>query len=120
MMVSAAWTRCAIALGALTISAGVAAAGTASADPTVDAAVQTSCSYDQVVAALRVVDAPLAGLLDEYPQAQQRLRDFLALPVDQRRARLNANRQWQQRGDDQTRQQMIQKLGQVADTCHSY
>jgi hemophore-related protein len=96
------------------------AMGIASAAPDIQPVIQTTCSYDQIVAALRVVNPPAAGLLDQYPEAQGYLRDFVGLPVDQREQRLNAYPQWQQRINSPSGQQTLQTLTQVADTCHNY
>lgn len=119
--------RLASAAAAAIAVTAVAAAGwrspavsMATDDPNIAPAIQTTCSYDQVVAALRVADPNAAGLLDEYPQAQSWLRDFLALPPDQRQQRLESNPRWQQNRNSQTAQQFSQTLTQVANTCHNY
>ncbi|MDV3129286.1 hemophore-related protein [Mycobacterium sp. 21AC1] len=60
---------------ALTVGAGIA-----SADPNLDSAVNSTCSYDQVMSALNVQHP--GGVS---PQAQSALRQFIAAAPGQRR-----------------------------------
>lgn len=121
----------ALAVGSLAAGLALATASPATAQPLGGALIETTCSYDQLHAALAHEDPPdLAALLDEYPQAQTRLRAFLALPVDQRRQRLQAQLDqnppdWQSKlnekqGTPPDGQQKTQMLQAVAATCHNY
>ncbi|WP_217155380.1 hemophore-related protein [[Mycobacterium] fortunisiensis] len=69
----------AVAGGAVALSLATGA-GIASADPRLDSAVNTSCSYPQVMGALNA-QSPMAG---ESPMVQSVLRQFLDSPRDQR------------------------------------
>ncbi|CRZ19013.1 hemophore-related protein [Mycolicibacterium neworleansense] len=69
----------AIAAGALTMSLSVGA-GIASADPRLESAVNTTCSYSQVMGALNA-QSPMAGAS---PAVQSVLQQFLDAPRDQR------------------------------------
>ncbi|MCV7359115.1 hemophore-related protein [Mycolicibacterium fluoranthenivorans] len=118
----------ALAVGSLAAGLALATASPATAQPLGGALIETTCSYDQLHAALAHEDPDLAALLDEYPQAQTRLRAFLALPVDQRRQRLQAqldqNPDWQSKLNEKQGtpdgQQKTQMLQAVAATCHNY
>ena len=83
-MVTLYSTRLAAAVGALTMSL-TAGAGAATADPGLDAAINTTCSYSQAVAALNAESPAAAKQFYAVPAAQSFLRTFLASPVDQRR-----------------------------------
>lgn len=103
-------------------------AGIASAEPGDGPLIQTTCSYAQIDAALRVEDPEAAALLDESPQAQAKLQEFVALPVDQRKQRLqkflDERPQWRAKIEEKRNspegQDKIQMLARVADTCHNY
>jgi hemophore-related protein len=82
-MVKISFTKLVAALGGLALSMSTAI-GVASADPGVDALVNTTCQYDQVVQALPAVSPDLANQLASSPLAQSQLRRFLASPPDQR------------------------------------
>lgn len=119
----------AVALGGLLAAASLlTTAGIASAEPGDGPLIRTSCSYAQIVAALRVEAPDLAARLDQRPDAQAKLQDFIALPVDQRKQllqeRLDANPDWRAKIDEKSGtpegQQTIQMLGRIADTCHRY
>jgi len=103
-------------------------AGQASAEPIYAPLVDTTCSYAQVTTALQAEAPDLATLLGVYPQAQTKLRQFLALPPDQREAKIQqglaANPEWQTKLDSKSStpegQEQIQQLTQVANTCQNY
>ncbi|MGK2880450.1 MAG: hemophore-related protein [Mycobacterium sp.] len=90
--------------------------------------VETTCSYEQIVAALRVEDPSLSAMLDQYPIAQDKLREFVALSVDQRYERidqgLDDNPDWQARLEEKLATpagaDTQQALLDVAATCLSY
>lgn len=74
-------------VGAVAMSLTVGA-GVASADP-VDAVINTTCNYGQVVAALNATDPGAAAQFNASPVAQSSqsyLRNFLAAPPPQRAA----------------------------------
>lgn len=119
----------AVTFGGLLVAASLlSSAGIASAEPGDGPLIQTSCSYAQIVAALRVEMPDVATQLDQRPDAQAKLQGFIALPVDQRKQRLqerlDANPQWRAKIDEKSGtpegQEKIQMLGRIADTCHSY
>lgn len=90
--------------------------------------IETTCSYEQLDAALRIEAPQVADRLAQNPTAQQRVRDFLALPVDQRRDRvqnvLARNPDWQQKIDEKRGtpegQQTIDTMNRIATTCPGY
>jgi hemophore-related protein len=73
-------TRLVAAVGGLTLSL-TAGAGVASADPDLGSAVNTTCTYDQVLAALNAQDPILAS----DPEMQAGLQQFVAGSPSQRR-----------------------------------
>lgn len=72
----------AAAVGGLGVAL-TAATGIASADP-LDAVINTTCNYGQVVAALNATDPAAAAQLNSSPIAQSYLQRFLASPPPQR------------------------------------
>lgn len=72
-------TRLAAAVGGLALAL-TAGAGIASAEPDLSSAVNTTCSYPQVMAALNA-QSSTAG---SSPMVQSALRQFLGAPHDQR------------------------------------
>jgi hemophore-related protein len=98
---------------AVSIASGL---GTASAQADLTALINTTCSYDQLVAALSTEAPDLARQLNAYPMAQARLQQFLALPVDEReqmaQSALATNPQLQQQNGE--------VLVQVTSTCGNY
>ena len=81
-MVRLSLTRMAAAVGGLTIAL-TAGAGVASADP-MDAIINTTCNYGQVMAALNASDPAAAAQLNSSPMAQSYIRQFLASPPPKR------------------------------------
>ncbi len=104
------------------------AAAPASAEPGDGPLVQTSCTYAQLQAALQVEAPDLSARLAQNPDAQTKLQAFFALPVDQRKQRIQQklaeNPQWQAKIDEKRNtpegQQKLQVLQRIADTCHNY
>jgi hemophore-related protein len=100
----------------------------ASAEPPDGPLIETTCSYDQLRAALQVEDPTLVAVLDENPQAQAKLRAFIALPADQRKQRLqqrlDQNPDWQAKIDEKRStpegQEKIQMMQRIAATCQTY
>lgn len=113
------------AVGALVLTmSSVAGMGIASAVPDLGPLINTTCSYPQIVAALNAQAPELAQQLSDHPQAQARLKQFLALPIDQRQQTvqqlLAAHPQWQSTIDEKAGSSEGQQILQVADTCHNY
>jgi hemophore-related protein len=100
------------------------AAGPASADPITSALATTTCSYAQISAALNTQAPDLAAMLNQRPQMQARLQQFLALPMDQRQQRIAeqqaANPQMQQVIASAIGPQGQQEITQVANTCANF
>jgi hemophore-related protein len=112
-MVTLSLTRLVVAVGgaALALSAG---AGLASAQPD-DPAVNTTCTYPQVIAALNALPDPApAAQFNSSPMAQSALRRFLAAPPPQRQQML------QQLQASPTGAQYYGTIEQVAQTCNNY
>jgi len=112
-MVTPSFTRLAAAVGGLALSL-VAGAGIASADPGLDPAINTTCSYPQVVAALNAQSPAAAAKFNSSPMAQGWLRSFLASPPPQR-----AQMAQQAQGMPGAAQ-YIGLIGQIATSCNNY
>jgi hemophore-related protein len=111
-MVRLSLTKLAAAVG----GAGVAlalTAGVASADP-LDAAVNTTCNYGQVMAALNATDPAAAAQFNASPMAQSYLQRFLSSGPAQRRQMAN------QIANMQGASQYVNDLNAVANTCSNY
>jgi hemophore-related protein len=82
------FTTLAVAAGgvALTLTAG---AGLAGAEPNVDPMVNSTCTYEQAMTAVRTENPMAAQYLDQSPPNQQFLRVFLNSPHDERVSLLN-------------------------------
>jgi len=81
-MIKLSRAKLAIAVGGLAVAIP-ASAGVAAAAP-FDAVVNTTCTYDQVIAALNAQQPALAQEFNASPFAQGALRSFLASPAAQR------------------------------------
>jgi hemophore-related protein len=77
-------TKLAVAFTGLVLSLGTGA-GIASAVPDVSAVVGTTCSYQQVIAALNAQSPADGAQFTASPVATSWLQRFLAAPADQRR-----------------------------------
>lgn len=101
---------------------------TASAVPLDGPLIETTCTYEQLAAALQVQAPQASSRLAEHPDAQAKLRALIALPVDQRKARVNGfldrNPDVRAKIDEKRNtpegQQKVAMLARVADTCHDY
>jgi hemophore-related protein len=111
-MVTRSWTRLAAGVSGLALSL-LAGAGIASADP-LDPAINTTCSYPQVVAALNAQSPAAAAKFNSSPMAQGWLRSFLASPPDQR-----AQMAQQAQGYPGA-SQYIGIIGQIATSCNNF
>ena len=111
-MVTRSFTKLAAAVGGLGLSL-FAGAGIASADP-LDTAINTTCSYPQVVAALNAQSPAAAAKFNSSPTAQGWLQSFLASPPVQRA-------QMAQQAEGMTgASQYIGLIGQIAGTCNNF
>jgi hemophore-related protein len=82
-MVTLSLGRLAAAVGGVAVTL-TAAAGVASADP-LDPVINTTCNYNQVIAALNATDPAAAAQFQQSPIAQSYLNQFLASPPGKRR-----------------------------------
>ncbi|OMC46820.1 hypothetical protein A5745_00260 [Mycobacterium sp. IS-2888] len=100
-----------IAVGSLALSL---TAGVASADPDLGSAVNTTCNYQQVAAALNAQDPQYVSMLNSSPQMQAGLRRFLAAaPAErQRLAQLTVS--------NPDNQPLIPILKTAFDTCNNF
>jgi len=122
---SARWLRgVAVTSGLMTAVVLSPAAGPASADPITSALATTTCSYAQINSALNAQAPDLATRFNNRPQMQNRLQQFLALPIDQRQQRVAeqqaANPQMAQFIASQIGPQGLQAITQVVNTCQNY
>lgn len=126
-MVSKLVTKPAIVAAALAAPLLVAS-GVASAQPGNGPLIHTTCTYDQLYAAIRTEAPRAATELDNRPAAQQKLRDFVAMPIERRQQELSRvlaeNPQWQAKIDEKWNtpdgQEKVQRMARVAETCHDY
>lgn len=106
----------------------LALAAPASAQPGSGPLIRTTCTYDQLYAAIRAEAPNAAARLDERPAAQQKLRDVVAMSVEQRQQELSRvlaeNPHWQTAIDERWNtpegQEKVAKLARIADTCPNY
>jgi hemophore-related protein len=112
-MVTPSFTKVAAAVGGLALSL-IASAGIASADPGIDSAINTTCSYPQVVAALNAQSPAAAAQFNQSAMAQGWLRSFLASPPPQRAQMA------QQAAGMPGAAQYIGLIGQIAGTCNNF
>lgn len=105
-------TRLAAAAGglglAVTVGVGVAAAGPD------DPAVNTTCNYSQVVAAMNAQSPTAAAQFNAEPMAQSFLQNFLASPPPQREQMLAQARSIPEAA------QYANLVGPIATTCNNY
>ena len=112
-MVKLSLTKLAVAVGGLALSL-TAGAGVASAGPDLGPAINTTCSYQQVVSALNAQDPGAAAQFNESPVAQSYLRQFLASPPAQRQQLA------QQALAVPGAQQQVGLVMQLASSCNNY
>jgi hemophore-related protein len=106
-------TKLAAATGGLTLAL-IAGSGIASAGPNVDAIVNSTCTYPQVMAALNVQSPEAANKITSNPMANGWLQSLIAAPPEQRRAMIQ-----QAQGVPEV-QQNAGLINQVANTCNKY
>ena len=92
----------------------LAGAGIASADPAIDAAINTTCTYPQVVGALNAQSPAAAAKFNQSAMAQGWLRSFLDSPPPQRAQMA------QQAEGVPGAAQYIGLIGQIATTCNNF
>lgn len=87
-MMRVSLTNLAVAVGglAVTLTAGI---GVASAQPNLDAMVNSTCTYDQAIAAVNAENPTAAQYLAQSPPNQEFVRVFLSSSKDQRISLLN-------------------------------
>ncbi|CAJ1501471.1 hemophore-related protein [[Mycobacterium] burgundiense] len=76
-MIQLSLTRVAAAVGGLVLSLA-AGAGVASAAPDLGPAIDTTCSYPQLVSALNAQDPQVGKAFSQMPMLQNGLRNFIA------------------------------------------
>ena len=112
-MVKLSLTKLAVVFGGLALSL-TAGAGVASAGPDLGPAINTTCSYQQVVKALNEQYPEAAAQFNASPVAQSYLRQFLASPPAQRQQLAL------QALAVPGAQQQVGLVMQLADSCNNY
>ena|SRR5436190_15698460 len=102
-----------VATAGMALSLGLGA-GIASAQPDVTAVVNTTCSYDQVIAALNAQSPADAAEFTDSPVAVGWLHQFLGAPRDQRQQMI------QQVQSTPATQPYTALVLQVANSCNNY
>lgn len=110
-MLKVSWTKLVIAMGgvALSLSTGVAVA-----QPDLGPLINTTCSYQQAVAALNAQNPAAAQDLSDSPVAQVWLQTFLGAPPDRRQSMA------QQVQGVPAVQRYVGVVAQVAASCSNY
>jgi hemophore-related protein len=106
----------------------LAAVPQAVAEPGDGPLISTTCSYAQLESALKAQAPNLAAELASRPAAQAKLVELIALPVDQRKQRLqevlDRNPQWRSEIEEKRNtpegQEKVAMLARIAETCHDY
>jgi hemophore-related protein len=106
--------------GSLMAAIPLSPAGPASADPIMDVLANTTSSYAQGTATLNAQAPSLAGQLENRPDMQANLQQFLGLPVDQRQQRLAQQQAVNPRPQVIIFAQIGPQITQVANTCMNY
>ena len=112
-MVNLSYTKLAVALGGLALSLPISV-GVASAQPDLGPVINTTCTYDQVIAALNAQRPDLAQQFSQQPVGQAAVRSFLASPVSERQRTVA-----QLRGNP-VAQQYLGAVLQIAGSCNNY
>jgi hemophore-related protein len=107
------FTKMGVAVGGLGLVL-TAGAGVASAQPDLGPAVDTTCSYEQLTAALNAQDPSMAAAFNSSPQMQAGIRQFLAAPRDQR------TQMAQQVASMPANQPILGTLSTVFSTCNNF
>ncbi len=112
-MTTRSLSKLAAVAGGLALSV-LAGAGIASADPDMGPAINTTCSYPQVMAALNATSPSAAAKFNGSHMAQGWLQQFLASPPPQRQQMA------QQAQGFPGASQYFGLIGQVVGTCNNY
>lgn len=112
-MITLSLERLAVAAASLALSL-TAGAQIASAEPELNPAVNTTCNYSQVVAAMNAQSPSAAAQFNSTPIAQSFLQNFLASPPPQRQEML------QQAQGMPEAAQFVGLVGPIANTCKNY
>jgi hemophore-related protein len=113
-MVTRSMSKLAAAAGGLAFSL-LAGAGIASAAPDLGPAINTTCSYPQIVAALNAQSPAAAAKFNGSPMAQGWLQSFIASPPDVRaRKARDAQAMYPESA------QYIGLINQIATSCNNY
>jgi hemophore-related protein len=112
-MITVSLTKLAAAAGGLALSLTTGAA-MAAADPAGDPAVNTTCNYSQVVAAMNDQSPAVAAQFNASPAAQSFLQNFLAAPPAQREQML------QEAQGIPEAAQFVSLVTPLASTCNNY
>lgn len=112
-MVKMSWSKAVVAVGGLAVSL-TAGVGVASAQPDLSPLVNTTCSYQQAVAALNAEAPAAAQEFNQSTMAQSWLSSFLASPVDKRQRMANSLVTMS------SLQQYLGVMNQVAASCNGY
>ncbi|WP_193047044.1 hemophore-related protein [Mycolicibacterium baixiangningiae] len=106
-------TKLAVTLGGLAVAIPLSA-GVASAQPNLGPIINTTCSYDQVIAALNDQHPDLAAQFAQQRSGQQAVRSFLASSPQQRQATVAFLQ------GNPTAQAYFGPISNVASTCKNY
>lgn len=114
--------------GALIAVPVLAPSASASGQPGDGPLIHTTCTYDQLFTAIRAEAPTAAAELEQRPAAQQKLRDVVAMSVEQRQQELSRflgqnpgiraklDEKWNAPEGQDKRAVAVR----VADTCHNY
>lgn len=106
-----------MALGGLAVATVVSltvGTGIANAEPNLDSAVNTTCTYPQFVSALNAQNPVYGGVLNSSPDMQSTLRQFIDAPRDMRQKMATAIVNYP------PNQPYIGLLQSVFDTCSNF
>lgn len=121
-------SQVAVVAGALTAVLLLAPTAAATGQPGDGPLIHTTCSYEQLYAALRVEAPDLAAELDQRPAAQDKLRGLAVMSVEQREQQLNSvldrNPGWREKLNEKWNtpegQDKAAVAGRIAGSCHNY
>lgn len=119
-----------LAVSALIVGISSLGTGTASAvsDPDLTPLIDTTCTYDQVIAGINDLDPGMGQEIANFPPAANRLQQFLALPNDQRQQFIDGELSTHPRAEkiidaiegDPGGQEDLTILDQVSQSCSKY
>lgn len=106
-------TKLAVTLGGLAVALPLSA-GVASAQPDLGPIINTTCNYNQVIAALNDQRPDLAAQFAKQPAGQNAVRNFLAASPQQRQATVAFLQ------GNPTAQAYFGPISQIAGSCNNY